>query len=1041
MDKPLFGKKVAVLVETEYIHDEIEFYKKRIPELGGELTLLCYLWGKPSRDLVNDIDNPDSPVTSAHRLTVTECVGNHEPEEFDIVICAANYVAVRLREIPPMGSLGSSDKVATAPAVRFFARAMANKNIVKAAMCHALWILTPRPDLLSSRRVICHTVVLSDILNAGATFVAAPSHVVVDQDLVTARSFADIDGYFKAIVETCSKVGGCPTHTEPDEIILDLREDVIQALTTRFAEAGRNLSVGDRPIAKAAGALLSSTLDVAEEVRRVSGVDFDSAAVSKRKPILLVASKFGVWASELTVVAGALMQAGYRVKIASEDGTPPHLLSPSMDPSFMDGAWRCSVVSTEERDLAFRFLQPNRAEHELLLPGNVLDLSRLAKPPQVGDYLKDRRLLEEYSTALATSLSLANDYEAIIVAGGSGAIPGLVADRGLHMLLLAFHRLGKPIMGECNGGLALAQTIDPRTGKSILHGRAVTTHSWLDEYQSGWGWTAPFTRDTDEFWHNGVFDLAAYGTAEAWVSPGTSGNPLIDSEALFSSAVGPGGMFFSPPGTSYSVVVDGNLVTCRTTPDGYPGVLALMALLDGRPALKGRLFIDKDERGQKFPRRLPSFAPSGGTALEAVRRRDIGELGKWLQSGGDPDVTDVEGWTPLLIAAARGYSEIVDLLLWNEFPGAQRADPDLRFPGADALPIYMAGQSGDLETVKSLLKARPQHLFDVATVNGHTVLLQAAFYGQKPHQQLAAWLLEHVGEILSLQLGDAASIAAARRRLLIATNVRGQNATALASAYHIRPMVELLQKYDETTAYEREAYTARLLRRVAPPCPRSVRESRQQELTEELIFIIQSGLDRARENPEGPSEEDQETLGAIENCVKKEPDLQLNRLGSPLQRTPLIIACTGADANPRLKALRGAIVTMLLKYGANPLIREVHAMGINAVIRAAVWGHLDILKQFREILKAERFTKALNERPLVNGYTALHDSVLRGLSAQGPLFEQYLDQIAWLVRHGANSEIEDHTGRTQRKIAADALEDPDFTDNARKILTTLESVL
>jgi protease I len=202
MDKPLLGKKVAVLVETEYIHDEIEYYKKRVPELGGELTLLCYLWGKESMDLVNDIDNPDRPVTSVHRLMVDQCVTKHEPDEFDVVMCAANYVAVRLREIPPMGSLGSPEKVGSAPAVQFFARAMENKKIVKAAMCHALWLLTPRPDLLKGRRVICHTVVLADIRNAGAVFVPEPGHVVVDDDLVTARSFADVEAYFAAIIDT-----------------------------------------------------------------------------------------------------------------------------------------------------------------------------------------------------------------------------------------------------------------------------------------------------------------------------------------------------------------------------------------------------------------------------------------------------------------------------------------------------------------------------------------------------------------------------------------------------------------------------------------------------------------------------------------------------------------------------------------------------------------------------------------------------------------------------------------------------------------------
>jgi hypothetical protein len=32
-------------------------------------------------------------------------------------------------------------------------------------------------------------------------------------------------------------------------------------------------------------------------------------------------------------------------------------------------------------------------------------------------------------------------------------------------------------------------------------------------------------------------------------------------------------------------VVDGNLITCRTRPDGYPGVLALMAIMEGDPSV------------------------------------------------------------------------------------------------------------------------------------------------------------------------------------------------------------------------------------------------------------------------------------------------------------------------------------------------------------------------------------------------------------------------------------------------------------------------
>ncbi len=201
MEKPLAGKRVALLVETEYIHDEVIYYQQQVEAMGGELHLLTYLWGEDSLIFVNDCDNWQRPITGMYTLTVDRCVTQCSADDYDIVLCAANYVAVRLREIPPMGSLGSPEEVNTAPAVKFFADAMENKNIIKGALCHALWILTPNPHLLRGRKVICHTVVLADVINAGAVFIPSENHVVVDDDLVTGRSFADVEAYWQAIVQ------------------------------------------------------------------------------------------------------------------------------------------------------------------------------------------------------------------------------------------------------------------------------------------------------------------------------------------------------------------------------------------------------------------------------------------------------------------------------------------------------------------------------------------------------------------------------------------------------------------------------------------------------------------------------------------------------------------------------------------------------------------------------------------------------------------------------------------------------------------------
>lgn len=199
----LKGKKVAVLIETEYIPHEIAFYRDYFKSKGTEVEFLTLLWGNEKRTIVSDVTEPGQmPET----MEVYKDVADANPNDYAIVLCAANYVACRLREIPPMGNLGNVDELRSPAAVRFMASAMMNPGIVKGMLCHALWILTPVPELLKGRKVICHTVVLSDVINAGGIFVPDPSHVVVDKDLVTGRSAADLEAYGNAILKTYQEI-------------------------------------------------------------------------------------------------------------------------------------------------------------------------------------------------------------------------------------------------------------------------------------------------------------------------------------------------------------------------------------------------------------------------------------------------------------------------------------------------------------------------------------------------------------------------------------------------------------------------------------------------------------------------------------------------------------------------------------------------------------------------------------------------------------------------------------------------------------------
>src|SRR4028118_116626 len=42
------GKKIAVLIESDFYEPEIHYYQRRVPEEGAEIHLPTHLWGQPS---------------------------------------------------------------------------------------------------------------------------------------------------------------------------------------------------------------------------------------------------------------------------------------------------------------------------------------------------------------------------------------------------------------------------------------------------------------------------------------------------------------------------------------------------------------------------------------------------------------------------------------------------------------------------------------------------------------------------------------------------------------------------------------------------------------------------------------------------------------------------------------------------------------------------------------------------------------------------------------------------------------------------------
>ncbi len=217
MNKPLLGKKIAVLVENKFIPEEMEAYRQGFGLLGAEVEFVSHIWygdwKPPQQTFYSDVDPLDNaPWESPHQLVVTRDISTAKPEDYAAVIMAANYTSVRLRwEDVPQGQdpVDVRAYVQSPPIVRFFAEAMGNPRIIKGALCHGLWILTPHPELLQGRRVTCHTVVMADILNAGAEVIfekgtdgkTQVARVVTDHDLVTGFSKHEVLPFIEAIAD------------------------------------------------------------------------------------------------------------------------------------------------------------------------------------------------------------------------------------------------------------------------------------------------------------------------------------------------------------------------------------------------------------------------------------------------------------------------------------------------------------------------------------------------------------------------------------------------------------------------------------------------------------------------------------------------------------------------------------------------------------------------------------------------------------------------------------------------------------------------
>ena len=182
----LQGKKIGILMESDFYEQEIFYYQLRFPEEGAELHFLTRLWGQPSITFHGHEFQAPFEVNESF-----ENMSDEELRSYSAIIVPSAMVSDRLRYTEDINKLP--------PATEFLIRAFAEKSIIKGVICHGAWLLAPAPELVRGRRMVAHNNLLGDVKNMGAIY--TDEDVVVDGDLVTGRTGGHCHLFARKIID------------------------------------------------------------------------------------------------------------------------------------------------------------------------------------------------------------------------------------------------------------------------------------------------------------------------------------------------------------------------------------------------------------------------------------------------------------------------------------------------------------------------------------------------------------------------------------------------------------------------------------------------------------------------------------------------------------------------------------------------------------------------------------------------------------------------------------------------------------------------
>jgi protease I len=182
----LAGRTIAILMESDFVEPEIDYYVRRFAEEGARVELLSRLWGQESLTFTGHEYGATRTVDGD-----LEAVDDERLRGYAALIVPSGMVSDRLRY--------SEQVTGLAPAVRLLQRAFAEPGVLKGIVCHGMWLVAPIPEVVTDRAVTCHNNLIGDVRNMGARYV--DQDVVVSGDLVTARTAEHCHLFARTMVE------------------------------------------------------------------------------------------------------------------------------------------------------------------------------------------------------------------------------------------------------------------------------------------------------------------------------------------------------------------------------------------------------------------------------------------------------------------------------------------------------------------------------------------------------------------------------------------------------------------------------------------------------------------------------------------------------------------------------------------------------------------------------------------------------------------------------------------------------------------------